>query len=147
MKKSLSLVLSLLLLVTLVTGCSRMDGADYIGRYTLIPKGDECSSLVVHWVYPDDSFDAILETVTLDLSRIKKYVNPNADLSGGGVNLNNLLGTLGFGRSFLKADAIGIGEANAKVVAKKKPPIYLQIESTDGRSCKVRLEYDASIHD
>lgn len=147
MKKSLSFVLALVLLLRLLAGCGQTDDADYTGRYVLISKGAECASLVVHWEYPDDQFDAIFDTAKLDLSRIEKYIDPDADLAGGGVNLNNLLGSLGFNRSFLKAEPIGIDESGVQTIAKKKLPIYLHIESEDGRSVKVRLEYDKSIHD
>ena len=147
MKKSLSFALALLLLLALLAGCGLSDDADYTGRYVLIPKGEENSSLVVHWEYPDDEFDAIFDTAKLDLSRIEKYINPDADLTGDGVNLNNLLGSLGYNRSFLKAEPIGIDADAVKTIAKKKLPIYLQIDSEDGRSVKVRLEYDKSIHD
>lgn len=144
MKKLFACLLALVML----TGCSStlQDDADYTGQYGLIPKG-ECASLVIHWEYPDAEFDAVFDTVELDLSRLEKYIDPDADLSGGGVNLNNLLGTLGFNRAFLKAEAIGINDAGVKQVVKKKLPIYLQIESSDGRSVKVRLEYDETIHD
>lgn len=145
MKKLLACLLMLLML----TGCSRaiQDDADYTGRYGLIPKG-ECASLVVHWVYPDEAFDADFDTVKLDLSKIEKYIDPDADTSDGGVNLNNLMGSLGFhGRAFLKAEGIGIDDDGVKQIVKKNLPIYLHIESTDGRSVKVRLQYDKSIHD
>ncbi|MBR5245675.1 MAG: hypothetical protein IKW07_06540 [Clostridia bacterium] len=147
MKKILSFALALSLLLGLLIGCSPKDDADYTGRYVLLPKGAEWSSLVVHWEYPDDDFDPILESAKVDLSPIEKYINPNADKKGDGVNLNNLLGTLGFNRSFLKTEPVGIDESGVKTIAKKKLPIYLQIESEDGRSVKVRLEYDKSIHD
>lgn len=138
-----------LLLLLLLTGCSSTsrDDADYTGQYGLIPKG-ECASLVIHWEYPDDAFDADFDTVRLDLSKLEKYIDPNADLTNGGVNLNNLLGTLGFhGRSFIKAEGIGMDDDGVAQVVKKNLPIYLYMESTDGRSVKVRLEYDKSIHD
>lgn len=146
MKKLLICLLTLLLLAGCTPG-AKDDGADSTGRYALLPKG-ECSSLVVNWLYPDDAFDADFNSVKLDLSNIEKYVDPDADTTGGGANLNNLMGSLGFqGRSFLKAEPIGIDDAGAKQVAKKKPYIYLYIEGKDGRSFKVRLKYDNTIHD
>ncbi len=135
-----------LVMLFVLAGCGAQDDADATGRYGLIPKGD-CASLVVHWEYPDAEFEAIFDTAQLDLSRIEKYIDPDADLTDGGVNLNNLLGTLGFNRSFLKAEPIGIDDDGVKQIAKKNLPIYLHIQSEDGRSYKVRLQYDKTIHD
>ena len=134
------------MLPVLLAGCGQKDDADYTGRYGLIPKG-EGSSLVVHWVFPDDAFVAILESAEVDVSQLEKYINPDADLTDCGVTLNTLEGVFGFGRAFIKASPIGLDEAAVQKIAKKNLPVYLQIESEDGRSVKVRLEYDKSIHD
>ena len=79
MKKILSFALALSLLLGLLIGCTPQDDADYTGRYVLLPKGAEWSSLVVHWEYPDDDFDPILDSAKVDLSPIEKYINPMID--------------------------------------------------------------------
>lgn len=135
-----------LLMLLLLAGCSStpQDNADDIGHYGLIPKGD-CASLVVHWVYPDAEFQ--YTSFDLDLSSLDAYIDPDADLTNGGVNLNNLLGTLGGNRAFFSARAIGIDHDGVAQIIKKKLPIYLHIEGEDGRSYKVRLQYDKTIRD
>lgn len=141
------LIACLLLMMLVLTGCSGgeiKDDADSVGRYGLICKG-EGSSLVVTWELPESNMDVVHESAALDLSRIEKYINPDADLSNCGVVLNTLEGVFTFSRSFMKTQPIGLNESAVKTIIAKNLPIYLQIESTDGRVFKVRLEYDKNI--
>ena len=141
------LIACLLLLTLVLAGCSGgdiKDDADSVGRYGLICKG-EGSSLVVHWEFPESDLDVVLESATLDLSRIEQYIDPDADLTDCGVILNTLEGVFTYNRSFMKSQPIGLNESAVKTIIKKKLPIYLQIDSSDGRTFKVRLEYDKNI--
>ena len=140
MKKLFTIILSVLLLV----GCGTSDDSDYTGSYTLLKKG-EAASLIVHWEYPDANFQ--YSTYDIDTTNFSDYIDKSLSTNDTGVNLNKLLGTLGYNRSFLSARPIQISHSNIDKIIKKKINIYLNISDEQGDNYKVKLKYNKSISD
>ena len=140
MKKLLTLLFSLLLL----TGCVSSDDSHYNGSYTLLKKGN-CGNLVIHWEYPDSDFQ--YTSYDIDLTNFEPYIDESLSANGPGVNLNNLLGTLGYNRSFLSVTPIKITHENMDKIMKKKLNIYLNITDQQGEIYKVKLKYNKNIKD
>lgn len=140
MKKLLTIILTALLLV----GCGASDDSTHTGSYTLLKKG-EAASLVVHWEYPDANFQ--YSTYDIDTTNFSDYIDESLSTNDTGVNLNKLLGTLGYNRSFLSARPIKISHSNVDKIIKKKINIYLNMSDEQGNNYKVKLKYDKSISD
>ena len=137
-------ILTILFAVFLLVGCTAGEDYDYTGSYVLLKKGNACN-LVIHWEYPNSEITQ--KSYEVDTSNISQYIDESLSTEGTGVNLNMLLGSLGYNRAFLSAQPIKINGANADKIAKKKISIYLHLTDTNGNTHKVKLKYDKSIKD
>ena len=140
MKKIILLLFSILLLV----GCAASESYDYTGSYVLLKKGSACN-IVVCWEYPSD--DITVDTFEIDTKNLEQYIDDSLPIDGDGVNLNMLLGSLGYNRKFFSTRPIKISGDNADKIAKKKTSIYLYVTDTKGNNHKIKLSYNKSIKD
>ena len=140
MKKLLTIILAALLLV----GCGASDNSTHTGSYTLLKKG-EAANLVVHWEFPDPNFQ--YTSYEIDTTNFNTYIDESLSTNNTGVNLNNLLGTLGFNKAFLSAKPIQISHSNVDKILKNKINIYLNMTDDQGNNYKVKLKYNKAISD
>lgn len=116
---------------------------DYEGRYALI-RNENSTSIVVVWEYPDD--EMVVKDSDVDFTNLESYISDEYLGSGSGPILNNLLGTLGFNRKFLRILPIGIQQNDIDKIIRKKICVYLNVMLEDGNSYRIKLKYDDSIH-
>ena len=140
MKKILTILMSILLLFA----CKAEEDYDYTGSYALI-RNEGNTSIVIHWEYPSDDFDPDISSAKLDLTNLENYIDENLTSTGNGPILNNLLGSLGYNRSYLHVEPILISEDNINKIIHKNIKLQLTIQDKSGKSYKVRLTYNKSI--
>ncbi|MGN1343411.1 MAG: hypothetical protein ACI4U3_02445 [Traorella sp.] len=138
-------IFTIFILTFLLFGCTKDKDYDYEGSYALI-RNESSTSLVIHWEYPSDDFNPDLDSATFDLTNLNNYIDESLTSTGYGPSLNNILGNIGYNRSYLHIEPILISEENISKIANKNIKIMLTISDADGNTYRVRLQYNKSIH-